>query len=1150
MRLELGVMAPALTEASNPHHTLKRGATRSPSHCSATHSPDTDDAPLSLQYGGLKEPHAYTDAHLVHALKNGHHIPPSVAAAGVSCVGGCLGHALGTKCASVGEEILGLGPNGCGRREEGQDLPNPITAQVPTAPVGSCSSTAGSLEGELEEEAEAAVASEPPTPGTQSPTPHPCTMDSSSFGSVNPTCGDSACAPNRSSNDSAPAASSATTMGCHKSSAEGLNALDDTETKKSKLVNSHDMEQVLSAHANQINSSDIMALIGKDFSNMSEIIDTLQRLANNPEVMATMEGEGQDLPYLEINSNTALSQAHAASSGNADVSSTPQVAKEDQANTLVTELSRTQWELERRRARLLRRLRKVTARGLGATVSGQIRELLHYASETLADQKARAATVANSSDDPLGDLPLDILKADTMRSMSTSALVSLVRRMEISQGLARLAAARRPQPPAVVVKLNPEVNTELEALGAEYYASARHHHANHDSDATESSSGGESCDEADNFNDCNTHFVPIRERASYEYLKTRAWVASRWTWLQAQIADLEYRGLQQQKIYAHLRGMKGAVQLEESKSNGRGRSVSIRDPAHLDTRDPALTCLTTPSSRTALNGFHGKMEEATQAAGDPTCTAARTQAIRAIKRRRLVRAGAIVGLRKGGRLPSVKCKCVPPLTCVLCSRHPHQSQAIVPPDPDTQPPAERYARVDPSYHPVLSPATDVSLSEHFDAELKTSDWHRQVLMSKSARPPSISRNRVQHLLHTEKKKRRKDKDHKKEYTKKHKKEGKGRITLKLKKSLLTGDICKDGDYRKKRLASQDGLLTMKRVKMEEDDDTGSLFGSKNSSPSASPAPVDRSTQKKHSNSNKNKQGSMSSSYDIDNIVIPYSMAASTRVEKLEYKEIPTPKWRIVPLLPPVDPTTPSQEEDDYEDTCEEAYVARHNRSEELERKKFLQYLQMQVSSRSRARRTDSSGTNTPDHPMSPRPSDAVSDALSPLATPPATPQGPSEDSNHSTSLPASTSHLHSSGPAVSSAQQFGLSTNAMIPGLRRSRTVSIGKARSGLSWEEGPLEREEGGPPPYELRIFPLNDVEYASLVRECDCDIVGPPSPPQDLPPSTAQSGRSSPLSEVTDSAPEDDGGLYDDTSPEWTISGVKDSSTGQYVLQIQRNQ
>ena len=34
-------------------------------------------------------------------------------------------------------------------------------------------------------------------------------------------------------------------------------------------------------------------------------------------------------------------------------------------------------------------------------------------------------------------------------------------------------------------------------------------------------------------------------------------------------------------------------------------------------------------------------------------------------------------------------------------------------------------------------------------------------------------------------------------------------------------------------------------------------------------------------------------FDIDNIVIPYSMAASVRVEKLKYKEILTPTWRLL-----------------------------------------------------------------------------------------------------------------------------------------------------------------------------------------------------------------------------------------------------------------
>lgn len=42
----------------------------------------------------------------------------------------------------------------------------------------------------------------------------------------------------------------------------------------------------------------------------------------------------------------------------------------------------------------------------------------------------------------------------------------------------------------------------------------------------------------------------------------------------------------------------------------------------------------------------------------------------------------------------------------------------------------------------------------------------------------------------------------------------------------------------------------------------------------------------HNNNNKRNR---INSYDIDNIVIPYSVAAATRVEKLQYKEILTPK---------------------------------------------------------------------------------------------------------------------------------------------------------------------------------------------------------------------------------------------------------------------
>ena len=46
-----------------------------------------------------------------------------------------------------------------------------------------------------------------------------------------------------------------------------------------------------------------------------------------------------------------------------------------------------------------------------------------------------------------------------------------------------------------------------------------------------------------------------------------------------------------------------------------------------------------------------------------------------------------------------------------------------------------------------------------------------------------------------------------------------------------------------------------------------------------------------------KKKTTSNAFDINNIVIPYSMASTTRVEKLQYKEILTPAWREVTVTP-------------------------------------------------------------------------------------------------------------------------------------------------------------------------------------------------------------------------------------------------------------
>ncbi|CAB4043761.1 Hypothetical predicted protein, partial [Paramuricea clavata] len=46
-----------------------------------------------------------------------------------------------------------------------------------------------------------------------------------------------------------------------------------------------------------------------------------------------------------------------------------------------------------------------------------------------------------------------------------------------------------------------------------------------------------------------------------------------------------------------------------------------------------------------------------------------------------------------------------------------------------------------------------------------------------------------------------------------------------------------------------------------------------------------------------KKKPTSNAFDINNIVIPYSMASTTRVEKLQYKEILTPEWREMTVTP-------------------------------------------------------------------------------------------------------------------------------------------------------------------------------------------------------------------------------------------------------------
>ncbi|KAE8580480.1 hypothetical protein XENTR_v10024442 [Xenopus tropicalis] len=71
------------------------------------------------------------------------------------------------------------------------------------------------------------------------------------------------------------------------------------------------------------------------------------------------------------------------------------------------------------------------------------------------------------------------------------------------------------------------------------------------------------------------------------------------------------------------------------------------------------------------------------------------------------------------------------------------------------------------------------------------------------------------------------------------------------------------------------------------------------------------------------------SYDINNIVIPMSLIAPTKLEKLKYKEIITPSWKEVVLEPLESPA-----HDMPEDLSDEAYISRHEKYELKEKARW------------------------------------------------------------------------------------------------------------------------------------------------------------------------------------------------------------------------
>ncbi|XP_050348587.1 KAT8 regulatory NSL complex subunit 1 isoform X1 [Nymphalis io] len=503
-----------------------------------------------------------------------------------------------------------------------------------------------------------------------------------------------------------------------------------------------------------------------------------------------------------------------------------------------------QARLERRCAFLLRRLRILQARAIGKKISEEAAQSF--------EKSARGAR-KDGGGRPMG------LKALLKRIETTAALqANAASRSVVGPKYYRAGTSKGDATRSASIGIASGTLAGLEdSAGAlRSHLSVVKHQL--DSDATASSSGAESNDEAVTYNNPHQQHMPIEKRALWSWQKARASIASRWCWLQVQVQELEYKIRQHNDLHRQVREAKGSVQFE-------GEPV----------------------------GYEGSLP------GDDVCSCARVRPLRrdTFKKRKLLQMHNLhIATTKAAKPSDVKCSCRRNAeSCSVCTGRAEPTQPA--PPAATLPPSRRLALVDPAYHPVLSDVKDISPSVHLSA-LSSRSWFRSRCgkawrapgaAPRAAPAPPAPRAPRRHPTRL--------------------KRGRPPLSRKIKERDRDEETSTSGHDRRGRSSTE--WRTWRRQ-----------------------------------------------SFDIDNIVIPQSVAANTRPEILTYKEIITPKWRVMeipesPLNNGVMKFNRMSFESEEEDISEAAVQARHTRAECRERNRYLR------KRRSRRNHTDTDTEHNP-----------------------------------------------------------------------------------------------------------------------------------------------------------------------------------------------
>ncbi|KAK2820091.1 hypothetical protein Q5P01_023050 [Channa striata] len=637
---------------------------------------------------------------------------------------------------------------------------------------------------------------------------------------------------------------------------------------------------------------------------------------------------------------------------------------------------------------------------------------------------------------------------------------------------------------------NGSMPLELERLYLSGTANLHSAESAFDSDVTESSSGGDSDLEEEELArvDIEQRHVKIWKRAESRYTVERAAIISHWNWLQAHISDLEYRIRQQTDIYRQIRASKGSVELGGGAPSTVPVSGTEVKSEHVNTQDVGSERLehignthitnTEPGpwkgqNGQPVNGVLSRMAECPDTkhqqplAYDFTCVAARTRPLVSCRRRRLIQPNTVPNLNgKAQRGGCVQCNCRVNPSCVMCGGWPTPRE-----DPQYElPTLERLSRLDFGIHPILSFPDDVCIGLRLQQVMK-SQWQSKSL----ERSKPLKKLSLKHKLSSSKEKHKFTNSlmavrlgHYKNRAEKQRTVDAsiGSSSAVLNTARLEGQaVCKterlqalstplgpyDKNYSRKRLRehSLDRTDTSPKLFLESSSPCQTLANVHSSihSPltrqlstsSENSTPLGLSSQSVPSTPQPIKRRRGESSFDINNIVIPMSVAATTRVEKLQYKEILTPSWRTVDIFS--QPITEEENEREVEDLSDAAFIQLHQPYEDQERARWT-WMALAPAKRRGSRSYKSvdgrttpllCGTNPPTpQPASPDPGHCpmlhdYSHVPSPMS-----PASPDTTSNPHTPCSRDSHRLLSSEDTRCSTPDFSFEERTVAPWERRS----------------------------------------------------------------------------------------------------------------------